>query len=166
MKRLAFILLLFCSALAFSQRRSTPADFTAHRGECPSTVDTDAIRKIAQTMKDAYNAGDSDTIGSLYAEDAYYLTQHYAKGIIEGRKNIRAYFKLGTDAGYKIDSIEILAMNCSGEMAYTITRYESTNAGQKAFGHNIVVMKKMSGQWLIVAHESAVPEATAIQKLE
>jgi ketosteroid isomerase-like protein len=65
-----------------------------------------------------------------------------------------------------VESIEIIAMDCSGDLAYTIARYESTNAGQKAFGVNVVVARRIGGRWLIVAHEAAVPDpATAIQRL-
>jgi ketosteroid isomerase-like protein len=57
--------------------------------------------------------------------------------------------------------------NCSGDSAYAITRYESTNGGQKAIGVNLVVLKKTTAGWKIVAHASAVPDpATAIQSLD
>jgi len=52
-------------------------------------------------------------------------------------------------------------------ISYTVDRYESTNAGQKAFGVNLVVLKKIAGEWKIVAHEAAVPDpATAVHSLE
>ena len=70
------------------------------------------------------------------------------------------------NAKYHIDSIRILSTDCAGDMAYSIDRYESTNDGQKAFGVNVVVIKKFGGDWRIVAHESAVPDpATAIKDL-
>ncbi|MGE5113312.1 MAG: YybH family protein [Acidobacteriaceae bacterium] len=125
------------------------------------------LRQIAEEFKDGYNAGDPERVAALYTEDATYLTQHFASGIVQGRAAIKAYVKNGTDAKYKIDSIQMLASDCSGDFGYAITRYESTNAGQKAFGVNLVVVKKIDGKWLIVAHESAVPDpATAIQKLD
>ena len=51
-------------------------------------------------------------------------------------------------------------------MAYAIDRYESTNAGQKAFGVNLVVLKKTGRKWMIVAHEAAVPDPAAIRSLD
>jgi ketosteroid isomerase-like protein len=79
---------------------------------------------------------------------------------------VQAYVQRGIDARYRIDSIETLSTVCSGDFAYVITRYRSTSGNQKAMGVNLVVMRKIEGKWLIVAHESAVPDpATAIQSL-
>jgi hypothetical protein len=67
--------------------------------------------------------------------------------------------KKGIDAHYRIEAISLLASGCSGEFAYTVTQYESNNADQKAFGLNLVaLLQKIKGKWLIVAHESAVPD--------
>lgn len=134
---------------------------------CADATTDEALRAIAAEMKAAYNAAEPDRIAALYAPDATYLTQHFVSGIVHGRPAIRAYFKNGTDAKYKIETLDILATQCSGEFAYAITRYESNNAGVKAMGVNLVVARKVDGKWLIVAHESAVPDAAnAIQKLE
>lgn len=166
MQRILIALLCFCSFPAFATETSTRDSRLSGRRECAAGSDTRAIKQIAEDFIAGYNAGDAEKIALLYAEDAYYLTQHYREGLVSGRRNIRAYFKLGMDAGYKLDSIDLLAMDCQGGFAYTITRYESTNGGQKALGFNLVVLKKIRGKWMIVAHESAVPEATAIERLD
>jgi hypothetical protein len=52
------------------------------------------------------------------------------------------------------------------QLPYAITRYRSTNAGRNDIGLNLVVLRKIKDQWLIVAHEAAVPDpATAVQRL-
>ena len=64
-------------------------------------------------------------------------------------------------------SVLIISTGCSGDLAYTVGRYESTNAGEKSVGVNVVVVKKINGRRLIVAHEFAVPDpATAIPHLD
>jgi uncharacterized protein (TIGR02246 family) len=141
-----------------------PADSSAQH--CTTPAEDQAIARIADRWKDAYNAGDAAKVASLYSPDAYYLTQHYVDGIVHPRPFIQAYVQGGVDARYRIDSIETLSTACSGDVAYAITRYHSTNGDQKAMGVNLVVMRKIEGKWLIVAHESAVPDpATAIQTL-
>lgn len=126
-----------------------------------------AILTIIDDWKTGYNNADPDKVAALYTEDATYLTQHFVTGIVHGRLAIRAYVKKGTDAKYKIDKIDLLASDCSGDFSYGITRYESTNGGQKAYGVNVVVLKKLNGKWMIVAHEAAVPDAaSAIQTLD
>ena len=141
--------------------------FAASRNTCEnSTIDRE-IRQNADVWKNGYNDGEAAKVAALYTEDATYLTQHFVTGIVQGRPKIQAYVQRGVDAKYHIDSIEVVSTGCSGKMAYAITRYESTNGGQKAFGVNILVLKKTGKKWLIVAHESAVPDpATAIQSLE
>jgi ketosteroid isomerase-like protein len=151
-------LILLSSALAVAQ--ATPADAT-----CKSIHKV--ARQIADDWKLGYNSGNAEKVAALYAENAYYLTQHFVSGIVKGRANIRAYVQLGIDARYQVDSIQILSTDCSGEIAYSVDRYESTNGTQKAFGVNIVVIKKIGNDWQIVAHEAAVPDAaTAIQHLQ
>ncbi len=125
------------------------------------------MQHVIDDWKSGYNSADPDKVAALYAEDATYLTQHFITGIVHGRPAIRAYVKKGTDAHYRVDKIDLLASDCTRDFAYGITRYESTNGDQKAFGVNVVVLKKMKGKWLIVAHEAAVPDAaSAIQSLD
>lgn len=131
------------------------------------TEDEIAIKHITEEWKEGYNAGNAAEVASLYDEGEYYLTLHFITGIVQGRAGIRAYVQRGIDAGYHIDSIDILSGDCSGSLAYTVGRYEATNAGQKAFGVNVVVLKRVGKNWLIVAHEPAVPDpVTAIQRLD
>lgn len=157
-----FLVLLFtfaCPALASAAAGST--------NQCANPATEKAIRQGAATWKDGYNNGEAARVAALYAEDATYLTQHFVTGIVQGRRNIQAYVQRGVDAKYHIDAIEIMSSGCSGDLAYATTRYESTNAGQKAFGVNILVLKRAGKKWLIVAHESAVPDAaTAIKSLD
>src|SRR5690349_20333469 len=93
---------------------------------CSSPAADAALARIAQQWKDGYNSGHAEQVAALYTEDATYLTQHFAAGIVQGRANIQAYVQLGVDAKYKVDKIDVLSTTCSGDFAYTITRYEST----------------------------------------
>lgn len=139
----------------------------AQEHPCAIATVNQAIHDIVENWKNGYNSGDPEKVASLYGPDATYLTQHFVTGVVHGRPAIKSYVKKGTDAHYRIESLRLLTSGCSGDFAYAITRYESTNADQKAFGVNLVVLQKMDGRWLIVAHESAVPDAaTAIQSLE
>ena len=134
---------------------------------CGAAKDDTALREIPETWKENYNAGNAAGVAALYAPDAVYLTQHYVAGIVSGRAAIQAYVQRGVDAGYKVDGIEVLQTDCSGDMAYVVDRYTATNAGQKAMGVNLVVLRKSGGAWQIVAHEAAVPDpATAVQTLD
>ena len=149
--------------------QSKPADVsprTLPQNSCSST-DESALRQISEQWKEGYNHGNAAQVAALYTEDAYYLTQHFVAGFVHPRSQIQAYVERGVDARYHIYTIDIVRLECAGDFAYTVTRYESTNAAQKAFGVNLVVLKRIQGKWLIVAHESAVPDpATAIPSLD
>ncbi len=155
----SLIFLLFAS-LAYSQQAASSDS------RCSSAADDRAVEQISQDWKEGYNNGDAPKVAALYTDDAYYLTQHFVTGVVHGRAAIEAYVRNGIDAHYQIDSIDIIEKHCSGNFAYAITRYKSTNGSVKAMGVNLVLMKKIDGKWKIVAHESAVPDpATAIKKL-
>lgn len=143
-----------------------PASDSLPATRCSTPSDDQAIRDIPERWKAAYNAGQASQVSSLYSDDAYYLTQHFVSGIIHGRADIQAYVQRGIDAKYRIDAIDVLATECSGDFAYAITRYHSINTGRNDIGVNLVILRKKKHQWLIVAHESAVPDpATAVQHL-
>lgn len=136
-------------------------------GGCTDPGTVAAAHRIVDEWKAGYNDGVPQRVSALYTEDATYLTQHFVSGIVQGRPAIEAYVKLGTDAGYKIASLEILSLGCTAEMAYAITRYRSENRGQQAMGVNLVVLRRQGVEWRIVAHEAAVPDpAQAVQHLE
>lgn len=154
-------------AIGNAQSKSTAVSTGTFAQNSCSSADESALRQISEQWKDGYNHGNAAKVAALYTEDAYYLTQHFVAGFVHPRSQIQAYVQRGADARYHIDTIEIVRLECSGDFAYTVTRYESTNAGQKVFGVNLVVLKKVQEKWLIVAHESAVPDAaTAIQSLD
>lgn len=159
-----FVLVFVATGVGQSQQRPQPPKSTS-QVPCSDPSYWVSLAEVAEQWKEGYNSGDAGKVAGLYTADAYYFTQHYAKGVLHGRAEIRAYVQGGIDARYRIDSIKLFSMECSGELAYAVGRYDSTNAGEKAFGHNIIVLKTIAGKWLIVAHESAVPEATAIRVL-
>jgi len=163
------------------------ANQTSSRPELLSLLRRRGHPPDSRRMARRYNSGEASKVAALYADGASYLTQHFATGIVEGRKNIQAYVQRGIDAHYHIDSIEVLKVNCACStpmpslkarlrgsravrqcnFAYAIARYQSTNAGRKAVGVNLIVLRKFQNEWGIASHEAAVPDpATAIQKLD
>jgi hypothetical protein len=54
--------------------------------------------------------------------------------------------------GGHIDSIEILGMNVSCDMASLYCKYKATNNGVTVTGRSLLVMKKIKEKWLIINH--------------
>jgi uncharacterized protein (TIGR02246 family) len=115
----------------------------------------EALARVAEEWKTAYNGKDAAAVASLYTADGYYVSAHI---VAHGRSDIQAYFQRGIDAGGRIDSIHILASGHSGDLAYTVGTYEATNAGQKVRGRNVIVLRKVGDTWRMVAHETVVAD--------
>ncbi len=109
-----------------------------------------------EQWKDAYNSGDAQNLVPLYAEDAIYSSSHVAGLEAIGRDKLIANFQNGISGGGHIDKIEILKMDVSSEMAYLFCRYQATNSGATVSGRNLLVLKKVDGQWVIVFHMTVV----------
>lgn len=125
-------------------------------GQSDAVRSTDqALLKVAEEWRAAYNAKDAAAVAALYALDAYYVSAHV---VAHGREEIQAYFQRGIDAGGHIDTIRILSSGQSGDLAYWVGTYEATNAGQSVRGRNVVALRKVRDRWLMVAHETVVAD--------
>jgi ketosteroid isomerase-like protein len=153
------LLLTLATVLTLMVPQSWPQDPAARKPHGRSVVSKSAVdadfKNLPDRWKTAYNAKDAAKVAALYAPDGYYLSAHVAA---HGRDEIRAYFQRGIDAGGHIEAIEILASGSSGNLAYSVGIYHASNAGQKVSGRLVVVAERIEGKWLIVAHESVVPD--------
>jgi len=109
-----------------------------------------------EQWKEAYNSKDAQNLVPLYAEEACYISSHVAGLEAKGRDQLIANFQNGMSGGGHIDSIEILSMNVSCELATLLCKYQATNSGQTVVGRNLLVLKKIEGKWLIVLHMTVV----------
>ena len=114
------------------------------------------LLRLAEDWKNAYNSGDALRLGSMYAEDAEYISPHVTGLVIHGRDVVQANFRRGMASGGHIDSVTIISSRVSGDMAYLVCRYDATNSGQRVNGRNVLIAKKTDGRWLIVVHASVV----------
>lgn len=163
-----YLILLISSTVIAKEKFIDPNNNLFAKQDSTNLIsDQKAIEQIVEQWKDGYNNGEASRVAALYTEDAYYLTQHFITGIVQGRSAIQAYVQRGVDAKYHIDSINIILLKFSGNFAYAITRYDANNGGRKDFGVNLVVLNKINGKWFIVAHEAAVPDpGSAIRNLD
>lgn len=122
--------------------------------------DTDSLLKEfqlnAEKWKIAYNTKDAQNLVPLYTENADYVSSHVEGLEANGRDNIIAYFQNGMNMGGHVDSIEVLKMNISCDIATLLCRYQATNSGVTVVGRNLLVMQKINGIWLITLHMTVV----------
>jgi len=111
---------------------------------------------LTQKWLQAYNSNDSMALAGMYTNDAQYISSHVRGLVAEGRDRLIANFQNGIKMGGHIDSISILSIQQSCDLATLLCKYEATNSGQKAVGRNLLVVKKVGLRWLIVLHMTVV----------
>jgi len=109
-----------------------------------------------EKWKEAYNGVDAQNLAPLYSEDAVYSSSHVAGLEAIGRDKLIANFQNGMKMGGHIDKVEILSANVSGKMASLYCLYQATNSGVTVTGRNLLVLRKVKGQWLIINHMTVV----------
>ena len=114
------------------------------------------FQRNTKSWQEAYNSKDASNLIPLYAESAQYISGHVAGLVANGRDALIGNFQNGMDMGGHIDSVEILKAEVSCDLATLLCKYEATNNGIKAIGRNLLVLKKVDGNWLIVMHMTVV----------
>lgn len=114
------------------------------------------FQQNVEKWKTAYNSGDAQNLVALYTEDATYSSSHVPGLEAIGRENLIANFQKGISMSGHIDKIEILTANVSGKMASLYCRYQATNSGVTVIGRNLLVLRKVKGEWLIFSHMTVV----------
>jgi ketosteroid isomerase-like protein len=127
-----------------------------------SVNSTDSIKLLQEFMRqtvkwqEAYNSKDAQNLSPLYSEDAQYISSHVAGLVANGRQNLIAYFQKGIDMGGHIDTVQVLSMNVSCDLATLLCKYQATNNGEVAIGRNLLVLRKINESWLIILHMTVV----------
>lgn len=116
----------------------------------------DEFQSKLEQWETAYNSGDAQNLVPLYAEDAIYTSSHVAGLEAIGRDKLIANFQNGISGGGHIDEIEILKVEISCNLASLYCRYQATNAGETVTGRNLLVLKNVNNNWLIVLHMTVV----------
>lgn len=114
------------------------------------------FQKQTEKWKDAYNSKNAQELVPLYSNDAEYVSSHVSGLVAKGRDQLIANFQNGMNSGGHIDSVEILSMNISCELASLFCKYQATNSGQTVIGRNLLVLRKINNVWFIVLHMTVV----------
>ncbi len=159
MKAVIFLLAIACiSSAALSQNMLASNTLVGKFTSISDSTDRVAehFNELAQIWMRAYNNNDSTTLTGLYTPDAEYISSHVQGLVAYGRDRVIANFQKGIKSGGHIDSVSILSIQLSCDLATLLCKYEATNNGQKALGRNLLVVKKVGGKWLITLHMTVV----------
>jgi ketosteroid isomerase-like protein len=109
-----------------------------------------------EEWRNAYNSKDAQNLIPLYSEDAQYISSHVNGLVAADRDKLIANIQNRMNMGGHIDSVEVLIMEVSCDLASLLCKYTATNSGVTVVGRNLLVMKKIRGTWLISLHMTVV----------
>ena len=109
------------------------------------------ISKLEQTWVEEFNAGHAEKLAGLYAADAVLMRWD---GSVHGRDSILAEMQRSIAAGTHGYVVHSLRIEHSGDLAYDTGAYNVTIRTRVVEGNYLVVAKRISGEWKIVAHAS------------
>jgi ketosteroid isomerase-like protein len=109
-----------------------------------------------EKWREAYNSKNAQNLVHLYTEDAQYISSHVAGLVAAGRDRLISNFQNGMNMAGHIDSLEILRMDVSCDLASLLCKYQATNAGVTVVGRNLLILKKIDGVWIIAIHMTVV----------
>jgi ketosteroid isomerase-like protein len=112
-----------------------------------------AIQKLRDTWVQEFNAGHAEKVAALYAEEAVLMRRN---GSVHNRDSILAELQRSITAEAHNYTVHSLHCEHSGDLGYDTGMYNEKFPNHLAEGNYLVVVKRIKGEWKIVAH-AAVP---------
>jgi uncharacterized protein (TIGR02246 family) len=129
----------------------------------------EAVKMVATQWQDAWNGGDMDAIGALYAEDSDYVDLFGET--FKGREQIQANFTEIHSTVYNGGKISIETTSVQfvkPDVAVADSAWEMSGLaeaeGVPSKGVSTAVMVKQDEDWKIVAHRTRVPAPSILPK--
>lgn len=147
---LVVLIIVLGASLAFGQAPAKPAS----SGESARAEDFDAaMKKLRDTWVQEFNAGHADKLAALYAEEAVLMRRN---GSVHNRDSILAELQRSITNEARNYTLDSLHTEHSGDIGYDTGIYNENFPHHLAEGNYLIVVKKIKGEWKIVAH-AAVP---------
>jgi len=147
---LLMLVMVLGAAVVLGQAAEKPATSK----ESTSTEDfATAIKKIRETWVQEFNAGHADKVADLYAPEAVLMRRN---GSVHNRDSILAELKRSILIQARNYTLESLQAEHSGDLGYDTGIYNEDFPRHVAEGNYLIVVKRIKGEWKIVAH-AAVP---------
>jgi ketosteroid isomerase-like protein len=142
---IAVILIILLATTAAPQAPTKPAS-----GEQPKNAAfATAIKKIRNTWVQEFNARNARGVAALYAPDAVLMRWD---GSVHSYDSILAEFERSANGNAHNYVVHPLHFEHSGDLGYETGAYNVTLRDRVSEGNYLVVVKKINGEWKIVAH--------------
>jgi ketosteroid isomerase-like protein len=109
------------------------------------------MQKIRESWVQEFNAGHADKVAAFYTPDAVLMRWD---GTVHGQDSILAEMQRSIRAGAHDYVVHSLRVGHSGDLGYDTGAYNVNLRDRVVEGNYLLVLRKMKGRWLIVAHSS------------
>ena len=109
------------------------------------------VQKLRETWVNEFNAGHAEKVAAFYAPDAVLMRWD---GTVHGYDSILAEMHRSITGGAHGYVVHSLHSERSGDMGYDTGAYNVTLRDRVIEGNYVIVVKRMKGEWKIVAHAS------------
>jgi len=147
---LAILLLTLSTTVVGGQ---TPAKPTTSGAPARTEDFATAIKKLRDTWVQEFNAGHADKVVDLYAPEAVLMRRN---GSVHNRDSILAELQRSVTAGARNYTLDSLHAEHSGDLGYDTGIFNENLPHHVTEGNYLMVVKKIKGEWKIVAH-AAIP---------
>jgi len=130
---------------------SAQAPHTATKSKSSDPSFPSTMQKIRETWVSEFNAGHADKVAAFYAPDAVLMRWN---GTVHGHDSILAEMQRSITGGAHDYVVHSLHAERSGDMGYDTGAYNVTLRDRVVEGNYVIVVKRMKGEWKIVAHAS------------
>jgi ketosteroid isomerase-like protein len=119
----------------------------------PSTAEEFAaeMQRMRDSWVQEFNAGHADRVASFYAPEAVLMRWD---GSVHGYDSILAEMQRSIGAGTHDYVVHSLHSERSGDLGYDMGAYNVTLRNRVVEGNYVLVVKRIAGQWKIIAHAS------------
>jgi ketosteroid isomerase-like protein len=148
---LALLVIVLSAVLAWSQSPAKPQT-AAHAGRKAEDF-ASAIQRIRETWVREFNSGHADSVAALYAQEAVLMRRN---GSVHSRDSIQAELQRSISREAQNYVVKSLHAESSGDLGYDTGIYNEDFHSHEAEGNYLMVIKRINGEWKIVAH-AAVP---------
>lgn len=147
------ILPLFILSLAVMtcQGQGGQASPPARAAAATSSAFDEQMQKLLDTWMREFNAGHLDKVLELYAPHAELLR---GDGTVHDRVSILAELQHWLDRGAHDYVVHSLRSEQSGDLGYNTGAFDVSMKDHAVEGNYVLVVKRIAGQWKIVAHAS------------
>ena len=109
------------------------------------------ITRLRETWVQEFNAGHAEKVTDFYAPEAVLMRWD---GSVHGKDSILAEMQRSVSGGAHDYVVHTLHAESSGDLGYDTGAYNVTLRDRVVEGNYVMVVKRVKGRWLIVAHAS------------